>query len=139
MYRQIGYSCALLFLAGMAVYDIRWKRIPAAGIAIWGVLSVVYFIMGEKLTVSRVILCMLPGMIMLLLALITAEKIGYGDGMTALVLGFFLGGNFCMLVMGIGIMMTGLWSLYRIICKNREPIPLIPFLLASMEVILIYA
>lgn len=138
MYEQIGYCGGLLFLAGLAVYDIRWKKIPVIWVWGFGIMAVIYFAAGAQNTVNEAIICMLPGMVILTLALVTREKIGYGDGMAVLVLGFFLGGFLCMAVISLGIMMTGAFSLCRIILKNKEPIPLIPFLLAAMEVIFLY-
>lgn len=139
MYEQLGYCLALLFLGKMTAYDIRWKKIPTVWVAVAEIVAVIYFAMGEQCCINTAVFCMLPGMVLLFLAVLTGEGIGYGDGMTALAVGFFTGGDFCTAVVCLAIMMTGIFSLYRIVCKCREPIPLIPFFLGAMEVILAYA
>lgn len=136
MYGQIGYSFALLFLGILASYDIRWKRIPALWVAVFGTAAVIYFMAGSN--AGDAVICMLPGALLLFLAFLTGEQIGFGDGAAALVVGFYIGGGLCMAMIGLGIMMTGVFSLYRLIRGNREPVPLIPFFLAAMEVIFIY-
>lgn len=139
MYKQLGYSLALLFLGRMTAYDIRWKKIPAVWVAAAGIVAVIYFAMGKQCSINTAVLCMLPGFVLLLLSALTGERIGYGDGMTALVIGFLIGGDFCAAVVCLAIMMTGIYSLYQILRKCREPIPLIPFFLGAMEVMLVYA
>lgn len=136
MYEQIGYSLTLLFLGILASYDIRWKRIPIFWVVAFGMAAVIYFAAGNA--VDKAIICIIPGMILLLLAFLTGEQIGFGDGITAIVAGFFLGGSLCVVMVSFGIMMTGIFSLYRFLRGNKEPVPLIPFFLAAMEVILVY-
>ena len=138
MYEQTGYSLALLFLGILAGYDIRWKRIPVLWTVIAGIVAVIYYIAGNENGAGKAVICILPGILLLILAFLTKEQIGFGDGITALVIGLFLGGDLCMLVISLGIMMTGVFSLYRLIRGSREPVPLIPFFLAAMEVILFY-
>ncbi|MGN0377112.1 MAG: prepilin peptidase [Suilimivivens sp.] len=138
MYEKAGYCGALLFLAYLTKFDIKYKRIPAAGVMAFGILSIIYFMAEGQFRMVRMVFCMLPGMLLLMLARITGEKVGYGDGVTVLVLGLFLREFYCMAVLCFGIMMTGVYSLYRLFKKNREPIPLIPFLLIALEVVFVY-
>lgn len=138
MYEKTGYCGALLFLGCLAIYDIKWKKIPAIVVGASGVLSLIYFAVGKHPDLYSAVICMLPGMVLLLLSLLTGEKIGYGDGAAVLALGFWTGGLFCMVAVCIGIMLSGIYSLCRIIRKNKEPIPFIPFLLAALEVMFLY-
>lgn len=138
MYEKAGYCGALIFLGYLTVYDIKWKKIPVMAIGVFGLLSVLYFAAGEKCTLKYTVCCMMPGMLLLFLSLMTKEKIGYGDGAVMLILGFWTGALFCMEMLCIGVIMSGIYSLYRIIRKNNQPIPFLPFLLAAMEVILAY-
>ena len=138
MFEKAGYCGALCFLGCLAVYDIKWKKIPVVAILISGLLSVLYFAAGKQCTVEYAIYCMLPGMLLLFLSLVTKEKIGYGDGVAVLILGFWTGALFCAEAVCVGIVMSGIYSLYRIIRKNNQPIPFLPFLLIAVEVILIY-
>ena len=78
MYKQLGYSLALLFLGRMTAYDIRWKKIPAVWVAAAGIVAVIYFAMGKQCSINTAVLCMLPGFVLLLLSALTGEGIGYG-------------------------------------------------------------
>lgn len=139
MYERIGYGLALSFLGVLSVYDIRWKRIPVLWIVVAGIGAIIFFAAGNDNSAYKAMSCIFPGLLLLLLAFMTGEQIGYGDGLAVLVLGFFLGGGFCIMVIILGVMMTGPFSVYRLMRKRREPVPLIPFFMAAMEVILIYA
>lgn len=138
MYEKIGYSGALIFLGCLSAYDIKWKKIPAAAVGISGILSMIYFAVGNHSDLYSAAFCMLPGMALLLLSLLTGEKIGYGDGAAVLVLGFWTGGLFCMEVVLIGIMLSGVYSVYCIIRRNTGLIPFVPFLFAALEVMFVY-
>ena len=94
---MIVYLMGLLFLAVLAVQDIKEKKV------------------------------------------ITKENIGYGDGLTVIVLGLWTGIWFTFYVLCVGLMLSGFCAAVYLIKKKRETIPLIPFLLIGMEVVLIYA
>lgn len=138
MYEKAGYCGAIVFLGYLAIYDIKWKKIPAIGISVFGILSLIYLLLGRQYNLKHAALCMLPGMVLLALSLLTKEKIGYGDGAAVIILGFWTGALFCAGAVCVGIMMTGIYALYRVMQKNMEPIPFIPFLLAATEVMLVY-
>lgn len=138
MYEKAGYCGALCFLGYLAAQDIRWKKIPVMAVVIFGLLSVLYFVAGERAAPENGMYCMMPGMLLLLLSLVTGEKIGYGDGAAVLILGLCTGAVFCVETVCVGVIMSGIYSLYKIIKKCNQPIPFLPFLLAAMEVMLIY-
>ena len=138
MYEKAG-CCAALFLLGyLSDRDIRTKKLPAASLLASGILAAVYIVLGEEISVSYVTGCMMPGMILLLLAMLTKEKIGYGDGATVLVMGLWTGGFFCAAAALIGIFLSGVYGLCLLITgRGKTIIPFVPFLLAAMEVILL--
>lgn len=138
MYEKAGYCGALIFLGYLAVYDIKWRKIPVTAIGIFGILSVLYFAAGRQCTLENAVSCMLPGMLLLLLSLVTKEKVGYGDGAAVLILGFWTDALFCARAVCIGMGISGIYSLYRIARKNKQPIPFLPFLLVAAEVVLTY-
>jgi polyferredoxin len=137
MYEKAGLCASLLFLAVMTEYDVKSGEIPVAGLLAGMAAAVWYFAAGRGDTLS-LFFAVLPGAVLLFLGLLTEEGIGYGDGMAALVLGLFLGGFWCVMVLSFGILLTGIFAMKRVFGKSREPIPLMPFLLAALEVVLIY-
>lgn len=138
MYKKAGYCGALLLLGYLSERDIKFKKIPMAPLLISGILGTVYAQAGNEMNVENFIWRMLPGMIFLLLSVLTGEKIGYGDGAVVLVLGMWTNGRFCMLVSCTAVLLSGVYAVWLLIKKKKELIPFVPFLLAAMEVMLIY-
>lgn len=138
MDKKAGYCGALFFLAYLTRFDIKYKKIPIVGIAAAGIFAVIFFATEGEFDTGRILSCMFPGVLLITLALLTGEKVGYGDGITVLVLGFLIGEFYCIVVLCLGIIMTGIYSLYRLFKKSREPIPLLPFLLTALEVVFLY-
>ena len=79
---------------------------------------------------------MLPGLFLLLLAYLTSEQVGYGDGLAVLILGCFLGAGKCAAVCGMAFMLSGPFTTGKICLKKEEPVPFLPFLLGALEVVL---
>lgn len=139
MYEKAGYCGALLLLGYLSCCDIRTKKLPAICLLVSGVLAVAYVMAGGEASVSYFAGCMMPGMIFLLLALLTREKIGYGDGAAMLVLGLWTGGIFCAAAAFISVFLSGVYGLCLLLTgRNKMLIPYMPFLLAAVEVILLY-
>ncbi|MDE6202090.1 MAG: prepilin peptidase [Lachnospiraceae bacterium] len=132
-------DCAgLLFLAGLTAEDIRKKEIPVFKVLAAGFFAVLYPMCVGQISAQEIIWGLVPGGILMLLALITKESIGYGDGMVAAVLGLWTGGWFTLAVVCAAVMLSGIYGTACLIRKKREPIPFIPFLLLGMEVVLAY-
>lgn len=139
MYEEAGCCGALILLGYLSACDIRMKKIPVSGVLISGILAVLYILAGGNAAVSYFSGCMLPGMVFLLLSLITKERIGYGDGAAMMVLGLWTGGTFCIITVFISIFLSGIYALCLLITgRNKTLIPYMPFLLAAMEVVLLY-
>ncbi|NBH26195.1 hypothetical protein D3Z60_10310 [Lachnospiraceae bacterium] len=128
----------LLFLAGLTAEDIRKREISVLKIMIAGFLAVLYRIGMGQFLLPEVIRGLVPGGILILLAFITKESIGYGDGMAAAVLGLWTGGWFTLKTVCTAVMLSGVCGLACLIKKKTEPIPFIPFMLLGMEVVLAY-
>lgn len=77
---------------------------------------------------------MLPGGILLIIAKITRQAVGYGDGILLTVCGLCLGGKIAVLLF-----VTGLWLLFPVSmvlllsgrAGRRDELPFAPFLLAA--------
>ena len=133
-----AYCGGLFFLAGLVKEDIEERKISINKIIVFGSAAVFYLMLMENVTYKDVIQRMLPGMTLLLLALVSKESIGYGDGMSVLVLGLWTGAFFTLSAVCIGIWSAGIWSLICLFRRRKEPIPFIPFLLFGTEVALIF-
>ncbi len=139
MSRQITYCAGLLFLAGLWTEDIRDKKISGARVMISALLALLFRLLTGTFLWEEIIGSLLPGSMLLMLAFLTKESIGYGDGMAVLALGSWVGGWLAMAAVCFGVMLSGFFGMICLLRKQKEPIPFIPFLLLGMEVAFIYA
>ena len=116
-----------LLLGVCAVSDGIKKEIPLvpvwAGI-LFAVLLHVAGAFGEEKW-PAVVLSVLPGAAFWLISLMTAEKVGYGDGWILVMIGLFTGLRRCFLIL----------LAVRKISTDRE-VPFVPFLLMGMGVVI---
>lgn len=136
---KIGFAAALIFIAYLASQDIREKRISLFEIILSGSIAILYLAAGERLDFVQLCLRILPGVLLLFVALLSEEKVGYGDGAAVLVLGLWTSTMFCLLSVGIGLLLTGVCGVILLLMgKKKQQIPFMPFLLTAMEVMLVY-
>ena len=129
-----------LLLGVCAVSDGIKKEIPLA--PVWaGILFAVLLhaagVFEEKW--PAVVLSVLPGAAFWLLSLLTAEKVGYGDGWILVMIGLFTGLRRCFLILLVGLMAESAVVLIllavRKISTDRE-VPFVHFLLMGMGVVM---
>lgn len=125
----------LLFfwLLGLSISDVRYRRVPVWMLILGGV-SVVGFGICEcmcgKSNFADLLLGMIPGMILLLLALGT-RKAGWADGIILALLGSMLGFQQCMLTTMLSLVLISVLSAALLILKKADKgttIPYVPFL-----------
>ena len=130
-----------LLLGVCAVSDGIKKEIPLA--PVWaGILFAVLLhaagVFGEEKW-PAVVLSVLPGAAFWLISLMTAEKVGYGDGWILVMIGLFTGLRRCFLILLVGLMAESTVVLIllavRKISTDRE-VPFVPFLLMGMGVVI---
>lgn len=138
MYWQLGCCAALLFLGYLSYQDIKTKCVSARVIWIFGGTVLLYLLLGKRCGAEEWIVRMIPGVLLILLAWMTRESIGYGDGAAVIVLGLWCGTGFCIMTLCLGIFLSGIYALCGLAVRRTTPIPFLPFLLAAMEVILFY-
>ena len=82
----------LVLISGLlfnSIMDIRKKRVSVVVIIIMCVCAVVYNFYYNLFALPESLLSFVPGIIMLILAFLSDESIGYGDGVLMLCLGLF--------------------------------------------------
>lgn len=135
----IPYCVSLAFLALLAAEDIRKRELSLYKILLFAFLSLLYQVLSGQFFWREAAGGLIPGGILIVLAFLTGESIGYGDGAAVMALGLWTGGWFTLTVVLIGIMSVGVYGAFRLLKGNRKPIPFLPFLLLGMEVVLYYA
>lgn len=133
-------SCGgLLFLAVLTPDDIRERKISVGKLIIGMLSALICRGLTAQMELAELAGSLLPGMIIFLLAVVFRESIGNGDGLVVMVLGLWLGGFWTLLVVSLAIMLAGLFAVICLFRRKEDTIPLIPFLLLGMEVLLFYA
>ena len=136
---QLVQNAVSLF--GVTVFSI--EDILYMGIRKW----MAYAFMASGLLMSLILrspmetaLSALPGLILLILGLVTKEKIGYGDAATAIGLGLWAGSKaavWCVLFgLGLSSVVSIIYMAYIKIkgLSGKKTIPFIPFLLFGLVV-----
>ena len=113
--------------------DIRQRKIypmltllgAAAGIAVRAVL--LYPDRGGAGTVLSVLLSLLPGTLLLMLARLTEEKVGYGDGIMLLMLGSWTGAT----AAAVSFLLALFYAAIVGAVSGKKEVPFVPYLAAG--------
>ena len=136
---MIEKSIIWIFLAAGSVWDIRKKSIPVQYLWVFGITGLICllirFINGMR--GFDFVLAFLPGIFFLILAYISGEQIGMGDGLVILCTGFFLRYGEIVYVTFVSFLCLTLVSmvLYAVGRANRKTkIPFLPFWLMGFTI-----
>jgi len=126
------------FLLGIcAMYDLRIRTIPAIWIwfSIWSMTGYrAYMIIFEKSSITESIICLLPGILLLLFSRI-GRCVGSGDGWLMIAGGLLLEWEQLVAMLFFAFVAAGLFSVGYCIFVKRERnarIPFVPFLLLGL-------
>ena len=87
---KIVHICLIIILGVICVFDIKIKKIPVYMLIILAAAGIISnFTIGE-FDIEKRIIAMLPGMILLIVSMITKQQIGYGDGLIILIMGLYI-------------------------------------------------
>lgn len=138
---MLTYSMLFLFLGSAAYFDIRWKRIPWTVLGSGIIFMIICRILQGKVFDISVLTAVLPGIALLLLAWVTRETIGFGDGVSVLILGGMAGFWNCIWVLCISLTFLSVIAVFLLVFKRagrKTKIPYLPFLLAAEGISVIF-
>lgn len=136
---QLKYCGVLIFLAILSSEDIREKKISVKTILIGALPAIICRFIDGQASGIEISGSLIPGVLLLLLSIMTKESIGKGDGIVVMVLGLWIGGQMTFLVVCLAIWAAGIFAAVCLIRKKRGLIPFVPCLLMGTEVLLFYA
>lgn len=126
-----------LYLYWGALQDIKERKIQDSYIKLGGCLGIflnITDILMGTFSLNDRIAALLPGVLFLILAEITKEQIGFGDGMILGVLGNILKAEEMIFILGSAMMLLMLYSVFLLQIKKvfeNCQIPFLPFLWIS--------
>ena len=87
---KIVHICLIIILGVICVFDIIRKKIPVYMLIVLAAAGIISnFTVGE-FDIEKRIIAMLPGIILLIVSMITKQQIGYGDGLIILIMGLYI-------------------------------------------------
>ncbi|MCD8014085.1 MAG: prepilin peptidase [Lachnospiraceae bacterium] len=126
------YILTGLVLIISAYTDIRYRKIYKSVIAAHLIAALILHLALQDCTVWAALMGLVPGLGFLLLAVVTHESMGLGDGFLMVSCGFSLGTWKWLAILFTSFFCVGLWALYLILFrggKRKTTIPYVPFLL----------
>lgn len=87
---KIVHICLIIILGVICVFDIKRKKIPVYMLIILAAAGIISNYTVGEFDIEKRIIAMLPGMILLIVSMITKQQIGYGDGMIILIMGLYI-------------------------------------------------
>lgn len=123
-----------LYLLWGTLQDMKEKKISRTYLRIGAILSLLFFI-GEgarqDLNVMVVFLSLVPGLIFLLIAKVSKEKIGLGDGWLFLIIAAWVGTETTWTIWYGSLLLSALFSIVMVVLKKykmQSQLPFIPFI-----------
>ena len=127
----VVYAVVAAVMVVCTIADIKKKEISLWLFGILGISVIVgCFVLGNQkwyMSAAGVI----PGILLIILAKITGQSIGYGDGIILAEVGLITGVGRCMLILAVALALAGVFSLGILVIKKvdkRYRIPFVPFL-----------
>lgn len=127
----------LAFLVPCAITDLKLRKIPIWWTAIYGIGAIIYQIVEKKQGIRAIVLSMVVGIVLLAIAKISSQSVGYGDGIIFLVLGLWIGFWDTLSLLFFSLVLSSLVAAYLMIIKRKGKnykIPFIPFVTVAYAV-----
>ena len=132
-----GELIALAVSAVFALWDIKFRRAPHWLFAA-GFLAGCIFAAAAERTLTSVLLALIPGLLLLLLSVLTEGGVGAGDGLFYASLAGFLDPRDSFLILLASVFLAGLAALFLYAIKRdrKASIPFLAMVPASLLILL---
>ncbi|MBQ7864072.1 MAG: prepilin peptidase [Lachnospiraceae bacterium] len=117
----------LIVLAGFALYDMKTKTVSLSAIAVLAA-GVFIYRLCTGTGMAELAAGLVPGALVVVLAFVTKESIGMGDGLMLCVLGMFCGWRRCLAAFGLALVLSAVLAIVLLVCRRAGRKTEIPFL-----------
>ncbi len=134
------YIITLVFLVYESVVDIRKKKIDVRAAAVAGVFDMIFGLAVYGHRISNIIFGAGVGILLIVCAWISRQRIGYGDGIVFIVLGMCMEPEKVLGILWGSMLLAGIYGTIKIMAlkKSRSyALPFIPFVTAVYVVVFI--
>lgn len=140
--KMIGKGIVLIFLAAGTVWDLKKKALPENYVFLFGVVAMLYLVFQiiSGKSISEGVLGLIPGVVSLILCLITKEQIGLGDGLLLLFVGCFqnMKETLAILFAAFAILLiVSMFLLFTGQVGRKSTIPFVPFLFCGQFLLIV--
>lgn len=135
-YLKIIYFITGMLLVVLSVEDIRYKAVPVWQVVILGVIALAgsgILVYKKALTFNEMAMGLIPGILMVIIALITG-CFGVADGIVLAFIGTFMGVLKTLVILGGAFFIMSLFSVIGLALgkiKLKYQMPFIPFMLVA--------
>lgn len=137
---MISFLMEIIMMTVAAIQDIRRKEVSVGIVLAAGAVSFITCIVaiaGGTFSIEETIFSLIPGALLLLVAFICRNNMGYGDGLLILAVGPSVGFEKCILGLCVAFFISGIFSIVLMAVKRPGKgyaIPFIPFLTLGLGV-----
>lgn len=114
-------------LVGLSICDLKTKKIPVAAVVLFGAAVLGYRLM-TGIELLGLLVGLVPGAVLLLLAVLTGESIGIGDGLVLCVVGLFCGLTKAVSVLAMALVLSSVVAMVLLVLKRAGRKTELPFL-----------
>lgn len=128
--QAVRVAMLALILVLQSIFDIRSKRLPLWITGVGTAIGIILWLIEGSCDLMQFV-AMVPGLLCLLIARVSREAIGYGDGLLLGMMGMYLKFSVLLGVCLWAFTIAGIVALFLLVTKKRngkQEIPFVPFL-----------
>jgi len=139
--KMLGKCIVLVFLFVGTLWDLKKNMVPKNYLVIWGIQSIIYFsfeiIHGKS--VLDIFIGLIPGIVAIVLSVITREQIGMGDGLILLSVGCFQSIKDILSMLFFSFVILTIISIFLLAIRRvgrKSQVPFVPFMLMGQIIVI---
>lgn len=137
-----GAVCCCIWLLPGMLFDLRTRQLPGwyltAGLAGGALFRVFLCVSRNGGQAAAWLLCLIPGVVLLVLSWATRESVGRGDGICYLVIGMLEGTGWCALILLLSLLMASVYGGFLLMAHagRKKRMAFLPFTAAASLLVL---